>query len=232
MMGYTHAVIGAGGALMISVACGEATPEQYLIATIAGTLGGVVVDIDTKDNHRNPKILDLILKSGVLNEIIGRQYLALAGGVSLLVVLVIGYLSQHRTFSHSLLFILLSSIAVSFIYPKAVPYFFSGGILHLLYDMLNNPFENHGIWLLYPIKTGKGIALGVCKAARIGNKVFYFIGLIIFSILSILYIWEIGDFTKSVAVVLIFLYMVVSLHFVRLKSEKEQRHIMHMRGEL
>lgn len=37
---------------------------------------------------------------------------------------------------------------------------------------------------------------------------------------------------KAVAPAAVLIYVVVAMHFVRQKSEKEQRHIMHMRGEL
>jgi hypothetical protein len=37
---------------------------------------------------------------------------------------------------------------------------------------------------------------------------------------------------KAIAPAVVLVYMVVAMHFVRRKSEKEQRHIMHMRGEL
>jgi len=36
---------------------------------------------------------------------------------------------------------------------------------------------------------------------------------------------------KAIAPVVVLIYMVVAMHFVRQKSEKEQRHIMHMPGE-
>lgn len=251
MMGYTHAAIGAAGALAVATFYGDGSPEQFLIASVAGAVGGVAIDIDTRDNHTNPKVtdagrtrlaaiglvgvgvaLDFILKTGILFDIIARQYFALGGLAGFIAVMLIGLFSPHRTFSHSLLFVLISSAAVYFICPEAVVYYSIGCLLHLIFDMLNHQFENHGIWLLYPIKTGKGIALGVCKAARKGNKVFYFIGIVLFALLSGFYIWQIGDLTKSIIPAVILLYMIVVMHFVRRKSEKEQRHIMHMRGEL
>ena len=163
---------------------------------------------------------------------ISRQHTALTGLIVFAVVLLIGFLSPHRTFSHSLLFIAITTIGVYCIYPDAATYYFVGGVLHLLFDMLNNPYNNHGVWLLYPIKTGKGIALGICKAARTGNKSCYFAGIILFVGMSAFYFWRIGDVMKAIAPAVVLIYMVVAIHFVRQKSEKEQRHIMHMRGEL
>ena len=251
MMGYTHAAIGAAGALTLAAMNGDGSPTLYITASIAGALGGVAVDIDTRDNLTNPKVtdagrtrlaivgllgigilLDGVFKTGILTTAISRQYTALTGLIVFAVILLIGFFTPHRTFSHSLLFIGITSIGVYCIYPDAATYYFVGGILHLLFDMLNYPFRNHGIWLLYPIKPGKGIALGICKAARTGNKICYFAGIIIFVGMSAIYIWEIGNVAKAVSPTIIFVYMVISMHLVRRKSEKEQRHIMHMHGEL
>lgn len=251
MMGYTHAALGAAGALSLAVLSGDGSQALYLTASIAGALGGVAVDIDTKDNLTNPKVtdagrtrwaiagllgigilLDLVFKTGILSTALSRQYTALTGLIIFAVALLIGFLTPHRTFSHSLLFVVVTAVGVYCIYPSAAVYFVVGGVLHLLFDMLNNPFNNHGVWLLYPAKTGKGIAFGICKAGRTGNKICYFLGIIIFVGMSVFYLWNIRDVTKAIAPAVVLVYMVVAMHFVRRKSEKEQRHIMHMRGEL
>ena len=228
MMGYTHAAIGAAGALSLAALNGDGSPALYITAALAGAVGGVAVDIDTRDNLTNPKVtdagrtrlaivgllgisilLDWFFKTGILMTAISRQYTALTGLIVFAVALLIGFFSPHRTFSHSLLFIAITAIGVYCIYPDAAIYYCIGGLLHLLFDMLNNPFNNHGVWLLYPIKTGKGF---------VGMSVFYF--------------WRIGDVMKAISPAIVLVYMVVAMHFVRQKSEKEQRHIMHMRGEL
>ena len=91
MMGYTHLVIGSGGALVIALLCGANTPDAYLISSVAGALGGVVIDSDARDHFSNPKVtdagrtrlatiglllvgigLDVFLSIGVLNAIISR----------------------------------------------------------------------------------------------------------------------------------------------------------------
>ncbi|MCR5083344.1 MAG: metal-dependent hydrolase [Parasporobacterium sp.] len=251
MMGYTHAVIGAGGALSLAAISGDESPEFFMMASVAGIIGGVAVDIDVKDNFNNPKvtdalrtrlfvigniglwiILDLIMSMGITHYILSRRYLALIGVIMLAIVLLIGFVTKHRTFSHSLLFVLLSSVAIYFIIPYATMFYLVGAILHLFFDMFNNQVHHHGIWLLYPLKTGKGIALGVCKSGRLGNKILYFLGLIFYIIVSVYYLLQIEDRAKMIAPIIMIAYVVVFLHFVRRKSEKEQRHIMHMNGEL
>ena len=131
-----------------------------------------------------------------------------------------------------MLFVFLSATCVYCVFPEATLYYSIGCILHLLLDMLNNAFNGHGVWLLYPLKTGKGIAFGWCKAGRSANKVFYFIGLSLFIASSIYFIYMIRNLKDSVCPMIIAAYMIVVMHFVRVKSEREQRHIMHIRGEL
>ena len=145
--------------------------------------------------------------------------------------MIAGHKTDHRTFTHSLLFTSISGICVYMVFPRACIYYVAGCLLHLLLDMLNNPFNHHGIWLLYPIK-GKGIALGLCKAARTGNKVFYYIAIIAFTVIAAMYVLLDISVERIVPIIIITFYTIVSLHFVRVKSEREQRHIMHMHGEL
>ncbi len=113
-----------------------------------------------------------------------------------------------------------------------VAYYLVGFLLHLILDMLNNEYNHHGIWLLYPIKSGDGIALGLCRAGRTGNKVFYFIGIGMFIAFSALYITKFNSINDTVPLFVILAYVLVSFHFVRTQSESEQRHIMHINGEL
>ena len=251
MMGYTHAIVGASGALAYAISYGDGTPELYVVAVISGTLGGVAVDIDARDNKTNPKVTDasrsrfavlgllglgllsaLLMGSLVLKDIFNNISTAILGVVIFIVICLVGYLSPHRTFSHSLLFVVASTLGVSLVCLSFLEYYFIGSILHLLVDMLNNPFQGHGVWLFYPIKTGKGIAFGLCKAARIGNKITYFIGMSLFLGLSYIYLWDIRDIVKLIVPFAVIIYLIVVLHFVRVKSEREQRHIMHMHGEL
>jgi inner membrane protein len=251
MMGYTHAIIGASGALAYAVSYGDSTPELYTVAVVAGTLGGVIVDIDTRDHTTNPKVTDAsrsrfaaigLLLLGVIIGLVTQakplmdSFLEIStlivGSVLFVIICTIGFFSPHRTFSHSLLFVIASTVSISLICINTLEYYMIGSLLHILLDMLNNPFQHHGIWLFYPIKIGKGIALGWCKAARKGNKVFYFIGLFSFLVLSCIYIWQMQDMVKAIVPGIVMVYMVLVMHFVRIKSEREQRHIMYISGEL
>lgn len=251
MMGYTHAAIGAGSALAYSMVVGDGSPELYVVSTITGALGGVAIDVDVHDHKTNPKvtdgsrsriaiaillgvgaILDFVFKFGIMSVVIDRQYVAIGGVIAFVALMIIGYNTDHRSFTHSILFTVLTGACIFAVFPYATEYYVIGCISHLLLDLLNGKYHEHGVWLFYPIKIGKGIALGWCKAGRKGNKVFYFIGIIAFIAMSALYIWQINDLHNSIAPGIVFIYFVIAMHFVRRKSEREQRHIMHMKGEI
>ena len=176
-------------------------------------------------------LLDLMLKLGIKAEIMERSYVAVFGLICFIILMIVGHTTDHRTFTHTLLYTLITGICMYLILPEASGYYMLGCLLHLLLDMLNNPFHNHGIWLFYPIK-GKGIALGLCKAARIGNKVFYFVAIIAYTLIAAIYVSLDISVWRALPIMIITAYMIIAMHFVRVKSEREQRHIMHMHGEL
>jgi len=250
MMGYTHAAWGAAGAVSLAVLGGDGTPGTYVMAAVAGSLGGVAVDIEVKDQLSNPKVtdagrtriavlgllalgvlVDWIFKLGVLSQIINTGYVALGGAVAFLIFMVICHFTPHRTFTHSLPFIAISMFCIGAVYPMAAVYYTAGALLHVILDLFNHQVrEKHGVWLLYPIKFGSGIALKLCKAGGKGNKVLYFIGLGLFVLSTAIYIYAGKDNGNIIAPIIVAVYIIVILHFVRTKSERELRHIEHMRG--
>ena len=248
MMGYTHAAIGAGGALALADFLGHTTPDAFLLATVAGAVGGIAPDIDVKDSRKvkdgtRSRIMVFIiaiiglslgqlLGYGTLSGMIQRKYAALLGLVIFIALLVAGHFTEHRTFTHSLLFLILTTGCIYSIAPAMTIYYFVGCLLHIVLDMLNNRFNQHGVWLLYPIKTGKGIALGLCKAARLGNKIFYFVGIALYIVAGTWCVMQFYEGQDCIAPAIMSLVVLVTLHYARAKSEKEQRHLMHISGEL
>lgn len=250
MMGYTHAAWGAAGAVSLAVLGGDGSAGCYIVSAAAGMMGGAAVDIEVKDQYSDPKVTDAgrtrlaaiglialgvltdwIFHLGILTEIIGKGYSALGGIIAFLVFLGICHFTPHRTFTHSLFFIIISSICVGFVYPDAIVYYMAGALLHIILDLFNHKVkEGHGIWLLYPLKIGNGIAFKMCKAGGIGNKVLYFIGLSLFAASSALFFYMNKNNGNIIAPIIIAAYIVIVLHFVRRKSERELRHIQHMRG--
>lgn len=252
MMGYTHAAIGAAGGLAVAIILseGEATSALYVTATVAGIIGGIAVDADVIDQRGEKKVtdgsrsrlaaigilivgllLDVGFEMGIISSILSAPNvrIGLAGFVILfLIAHLIGRIVGHRTFSHSLWFILLTTVCIALIYPAAGGYFFIGAILHLLFDLLNNNAPNkdgtwHGVWLFYPIKRGEGIALRKCKAFGQGNTALYFTAIFFYIMLTIYYVVLMGGIEQAVAPIVLLIATVVILHFVRRKSEKELR---------
>ena len=169
-------------------------------------------------------------KFNILQEIILSKNEALIGIGLLAVVLCIARMKKgHRTFSHSLLFVFLTAFAISFINTSMSVFYLVGSLLHIFIDLFNNPVpgpyedwnKKHGIWLLYPIVKGKGIAFGVCKAGGIGNKVIYFVGVVAFIALSVFYCVLLNDVKSIIPIAAVVFYLLISLHFVRKTSEKE-----------
>lgn len=249
-MGYTHAATGAAVASSAALFIGNNSTSLFVVAVIAGTIGGVAIDIEVRDNKENPKVtdagrtriatlglivlgvlLDFALKLGIITKNITNPSQAVYGLVVFVLLMIAGSKTKHRTFTHSLLFTMLTGVCVYLVLPEASVFYVIGCLSHLLLDMLNKPFNNHGVWLLYP-KKGKGIALGLCKSARTGNKVSYFIAIILFSVISVVYSLLDINIWRITPIIILLAYIVLAMHFVRIKSEREQRHIMHIRGEL
>ncbi len=253
MMGYTHAAIGAAGGLAAAIILrdGNATPALYVTATIAGIIGGIAVDADVIDKRGIKKVtdgsrsrlaaigilivgmlLDIGLEMGIITSIFSVPDNALLGFVGFLILFLVAHLIGrnigHRTFSHSLWYIILTTICITLVYPAAGGYYFLGAILHLLFDLLNNQAPNkdgtwHGVWLFYPFKRGEGIALRKCKAFGKGNTTLYYIAIILYVLLTIYYIVLIGTVEKAVAPIILLFVTVIILHLVKRKSEKELR---------
>ena len=249
MMGYTHAAWGAAGAVTLAALGGDGSSETYVVAAVAGALGGAAVDIEVKDQLSDPKVtdagrtrlavlglvvlgvlVDCVFQLSILSEITSAGNTALGGIIAFIVFMTVCHFTPHRTFTHSLLFIIISGLCINAVYAEAAVYYIVGALLHVILDMFNHQvIEGHGIWLLYPIKLGDGIALKLCKAGGKGNKALYFIGIILFALFSAMYI-SAGNSENIIALIVIAIYTIVALHFVRVKSERELRHIAHMHG--
>ena len=252
MMGYTHAAIGAAGALAATMLSSEdLTPGLYVVAVVAGVLGGIIVDADVVDKREPNRVTDgsrtrlagigILLIAMLLDAAfkvrlmsgLRTQYTSAFGGVVALIMLgiiahLIGRFIGHRTFSHSLWFIGLTTLCVYYICPPATVYFFTGALLHLLFDLLNYQAPNkdrswHGVWLFYPIKRGEGIALRKCKAFGRGNTTLYFIAIVLLTVITGYYVWLIRNSELIAIPIVLLAVIVIDLHFVRVKSEKEMQ---------
>ena len=201
MMNKTHIAIGVASAL---VATQPQNTGTFLSAILGGTAGASISDIDVPSNshtlsHTLNSIVDKIItafiigavlifdgitNSGILHSILdsNRPFNVISGIILFAVIYLFGKTQPHRSFTHSLLGLLLSSIAIYGICPMILPSFIIGFISHLMLDVLNKK----PIQFFYPFK--KGFCLKLCYADGLINRIFLWIGTAISAIYIAKYI--------------------------------------------
>lgn len=191
MMSKTHITIGAAAALMGTVL---ATPEDMAIAAIGGVVGGIVADNDILDNDFLGDallgqllaagitgailIIDVLTNGGIVHSMLASKVRLILGIVIFAILYFIGMSQPHRGFTHSILALILYSIAVGIMYEPLMIPFALGYTSHLMIDLLNK----RGMRLLFPLKLT--ICLHLCYANKTANKVLMIAG-IIFSLYAL-----------------------------------------------
>ena len=184
MMGKTHIAVGIATAYMITQ---PKTATEFVAATVGGSIGGIMADVDVKIDRSNKfaqkasldalygEILAIAISAcaiagdyftggQIVQTITAHWQTAVIGAVMFTALTVIGEISKHRDRTHSLLALGLFSVAALLIsFPIGVA-FSIGYASHLLIDLLNKS----PIRILYPLK--KGICIKVCYADRLGNE--------------------------------------------------------------
>lgn len=193
MMGKTHLAIGIATSLVVM---NPTNSKECVLAVVGGAIGGVAADIDILDNDYKHDaligqllalgisgialLMDYVLKLGICQYMMGRNTVLIGiGVVAYLILLISGFISDHRTFTHSLIALLLFSLAIYFICPIIALAYFVGYFSHLLLDFLNKK----KIPLLYP--KGKGICFKLCYANKTANTVFMYSGLVLSAVFLI-----------------------------------------------
>lgn len=186
MMGKTHLTVGIATALAVTL---PNTVEGCMLAVIGGGIGGVLADVDILDNDYKHDaligellafgltglcfLLDWIFGFGLVQRFASGNTIMLAsGGVLFLILWGIGFCTDHRTFTHSLLALVLFTGAAFLLCQSLWIPFATGYASHLMLDVLNKK----PVPLLYPLKGG--ICLKLCYASKIGNTVIMIVGLI------------------------------------------------------
>ena len=193
MLGKTHFVLGMASALIITQ---PQTIPGVITAMTGGALGGWIVDEDLKNRdveqseeaHREniyDTIIDgiFILAFIAVDFFTGRgmcQYVIDNWGVKvwgalfgILILLLIGINTKHRTFTHSFLAMALFSGAVFFFCrPAAIP-FLIGYASHIISDY----FNKLGLQLFFPLKWRP--CLKLCRSDKKANRVLFWVSLAI-----------------------------------------------------
>ena len=166
MMGRTHFAIGLATSLAVMQ---PKSVGECMAAVFAGALGGVTADNDTLNQSNSLKgqllalktalgalLIDYFFKLGICESIMANPKKALVGLIAFLVLWFIGFFSDHRTFTHSFLAMILYSLAIGLIYEPFTLGFMVAYLSHLALDILNRK----KMPLLYPLDLG--ICLKLC----------------------------------------------------------------------
>ena len=190
MMGKTHIAVGIATAFILFR---PYTPSELAAATIGGSIGGIMADIDVKIDKSNKYsfkasidalygellaisislavfLADCQFGGEIIKRIADNYIFSITGCVFLTGLIIVGEMSKHRDRTHSLLALMLFSIAVVMIDSYIGIAFFLGYASHLFIDL----FNKMDIRLLYPLK--KGISFKLIYADRIGNEVLLLLG--------------------------------------------------------
>ena len=187
MMSKTHITVGVASSL---AACMPATAGGVLSAIMGGAIGGILCDIECRSTPEMRDALygrfiaggitgvlllaDKALNTGICNSILSQDRFSLGLGAAVLIFTCLkGRFSEHRTFTHSLLYVLLISFGFFCITPELLLPVFVGGISHLSIDT----FNKKPVPWLYPLRK-QGICFKVCYAGKLGNAILMWAGLV------------------------------------------------------
>jgi len=184
MMGKTHIAIGIATSMIVFH---PTDAQSCIIAVTGGALGGTVADVDIlKNDYKHDAFIaqtlaiviaavslsiDYILNLGVCNFIISRNLIiSIVGFIAYMILYVIGFISTHRTITHSLLSLILFSIAIRLSCPMLTPAYVVGYLSHLFLDIMNKK----KVPVFYP--KGKGFCFNWCYANKWANTFFMWAG--------------------------------------------------------
>ena len=185
MMSKTHIAVGVAASLAIMQ---PTTVEGCLAATMGGAIGGIICDIDTRSNQQHKDafygriiavviaiavlVADFFTGSGICAYVVECAGPSTAIGVAIWVAFCLfGVVSDHRTFTHSLLALLVTSYALWLICPMLVAPYAIGFASHLVLDLVNKK----DVRLFFPLKAGS-FCLGLFYADGTANTVTMALG--------------------------------------------------------
>ena len=184
MMGNTHVATGIATATLIV----QPHDVPTLCATIiGGAVGGIICDIEVRSSPECRDalyarlitgaivivclIVDWLNGSVLIHSILNITNLDLIIGLGFILFSMIkGRFSQHRTFTHSITFLLLMSIGITTISIEIAVPFIIGFVSHILLDLMNKM----PVKIFYPFSK-KGYCLYWCYASKTANKVILYI---------------------------------------------------------
>ncbi len=191
MMSKTHLTMGMATSLAVALfATQPQNLSNTLVALAGGAIGGVLADVDTVNNDYKhdaligqllgfgmlalATVIDYYMKLGMCDHVLSSNIVfSIVAGIAFFAIYIAGFISEHRTFTHSLLAMGLFSGCFALVFPRLGLAVLIGYVSHLLLDLLNKK----DVPLLYPYK--KGICFKLCYASKTANLVFMLIGFIV-----------------------------------------------------
>lgn len=184
MMSKTHIAVGVASALAIAQ---TGSVESCVAAVIGGSIGGIIADCDITPSraHKDALIgriivvavsvasfaIDYWYGAGVCDYLVGNLGVWLITGIVLFAALTfVGGLTDHRSFTHSLVGMAAFCGSFYLICEPLWPYFAIGYASHLVLDITNK----QGIQLFWPFKANA--SLGLCRAKGMTNTVVMALG--------------------------------------------------------
>ena len=174
---------------------------KYLTLSIAGSIiGGIIPDIDSKNSETN-QIFDKVTIITLLTiaicialeyyfniglyKLIAKKTNIIELSLSLVlffIMCIIGSRTHHRSFTHSIIGLIIFSYILSISLPKIfIESFIIGYISHIFLDLLNHK----GLKLFFPIK--KRLCLDLCDSDGLTNNIIFYTSIITIFILLIRY---------------------------------------------
>jgi len=193
MTGKTHMSIGAAASAAV-LSTVHPTPQKFIIGFTLGIVGALMPDVDIKTSKISnlgrtiiAYILVILIIAGFviykgnihfnLSELkinyrpsAAVQY----GSIAIIACIAFSKFTKHRSFSHSILGLILFYIGFRMIIGEEMSLYFGVGFIsHIASDLITN----NGIELMYPVK--KKISLKLVKS---GSKLDYIIGIASFAL--------------------------------------------------
>ena len=193
MQGKTHIAIGVA----LSLAILHPETATGIVADVAGgAIGGWLCDIDLKKkdlNYDSGKLSNFILiafvvgialfldkriGNGICDYVISHWgQISIVGIVMFLCLCIIGLFSSHRTFTHSILALILFSASLGIVCFPLMPAFFIGYLSHIMIDLPNKKGEQ----IFFPAK--KRVCFNWCVSNGTADTVLRLIGVAVSVIL-------------------------------------------------
>lgn len=190
MLGKTHVSAGMAASLLVLQPVSVA---PLVCALLGGALGGWISDVDVRGAKLvrgtivSVCVVALAFASRFLAEMFSEvealQAMApemgpasAVGAALFAAITLLGSVTAHRTFTHSIVGCALWYVAACLLWPQVAPTFGIGLCSHLILDLLNKAPKG-SMQLFFPLKTR--VCLGVCRADGFANALIWSVSVIV-----------------------------------------------------